>query len=194
VTTRNHATVPGSIPSRNNLFAITAPLYCATALARNINSGGTLRSLKRSTTESITPFWSHKWQPMDMVDELASDLASESMGAGTLQLCRWCRRPIVQPAKGRRREFCKRSCRQRDFESRSKARAHGLDEQQLIVARSSLNELQDLIYVLECSLHDVDRDFPNGFSSADPYDLRETLGWLIAAATPVVRHSVTHSV
>jgi hypothetical protein len=41
-------------------------------------------------------------------------------------------------------------------------------------------------------LLDVDRDFPKGFASADPHDLRESLGWLIAAAQPVVRHSITH--
>jgi endogenous inhibitor of DNA gyrase (YacG/DUF329 family) len=104
------------------------------------------------------------------------------------QQCRWCRRPVVQPQKGRRREFCKRSCRQRDFESRQKVREHGLDEEQIIVARSSLNEMQDLIYVLKCSVEDIQRDHPSGFDQATDVEIRDALRWVLIAVEPVVTH------
>jgi hypothetical protein len=104
---------------------------------------------------------------------------------GVAQLCRWCRRPVEQSGRGRPRLYCKRSCRQRDFESRTKSSAHGLDEQQIIVARAELDELRDRLYVLQCALDDVDRDFPDGFQAATKHDLAEAVGWLLAAATPL---------
>jgi len=33
-------------------------------------------------------------------------------------LCAWCGSPVEQPATGRRREYCRRSCRQRAYEDR----------------------------------------------------------------------------
>nr|AAA91010.1 SpdA [Streptomyces phaeochromogenes] len=33
-------------------------------------------------------------------------------------LCAWCGGPMQQPATGRRREYCRRSCRQRAYEDR----------------------------------------------------------------------------
>ncbi len=105
-----------------------------------------------------------------------------------VQLCRWCRRPIHQLGRGRPRAFCKRSCRQRDFEARSRAASHGLDEEQLIVTRASLNDLQDTIYVLQCAVNDFDRDYPLGAARADRAELLEALGWLMQAARPVVAH------
>jgi hypothetical protein len=96
---------------------------------------------------------------------------------------------VTQVGRGRPRVFCKRSCRQRDFESRQKAAEHGLDEAQLIVARSSLNDLRDTIYVLQCALEDVQKDFPSGFAGADAGELREALRWVVDAAQPVVSHA-----
>lgn len=109
-------------------------------------------------------------------------------GDGTL-LCRWCRRPVIQVGRGRPRVFCKRSCRQRDFEARNAARLHGLDEEQIIVTRDALNDLQDTIYVLQCAIDDVDRDFPGGVRNVNGADLVDALGWLLQAARPVVGHS-----
>lgn len=100
--------------------------------------------------------------------------------------CRWCRRVFTAPdGPGRPREFCKRSCRQRDYEARRRASERGLDETDLVVARSELDELRDRIYVLECALEDVARDLAG---SPDPGDVREALDWLVQAARPVVDH------
>ncbi len=110
------------------------------------------------------------------------------VGASPVQLCRWCRRPVNQLGRGRPRAFCKRSCRQRDFEARTRAASHGLDEAQLIVTRSSLNDLQDTIYVLQCAVNDFDKDFPSGANRAERTELIDALGWLLQAARPVVDH------
>jgi hypothetical protein len=117
-----------------------------------------------------------------------SDGPSEHDDSATLA-CRWCRRPVIQGGRGRPRVFCKRSCRQRDFEARQRSADHGLDEAQLIVARVSLNELRDTIYVLQCALEDVARDMPKGIEAAEPAELRDALKWVLDAAVPVVNHA-----
>lgn len=97
--------------------------------------------------------------------------------------CRWCGRSFsVEAGPGRPREFCRRSCRQRDYEARRRAAAHGLDESELIVARAALEALRDRLYVLEAAVEDVDRDL----ALADgPADVRRALDWLLDAARPL---------
>jgi hypothetical protein len=125
------------------------------------------------------------------MDSRSNDV-SELVPSTRRIFCRWCRRSIVQPSRGRPREFCKRSCRQRDFESRSKAAAHGLDERQLIVTRKQLDDLRDRLYVLVCAVQDVDADLgatqagAAGWPKATPLELRDSLMGLLAAARPLV--------
>jgi hypothetical protein len=83
---------------------------------------------------------------------------------------------------GRPREFCRRSCRQRDYEARRRAAAHGLDETDLIVARAALESLRDRLYVLEAAVEDVDRDLAG---AEGPDDVRRALEWLLEAARPL---------
>lgn len=83
---------------------------------------------------------------------------------------------------GRPREFCRRSCRQRDYESRRRAAEHGLDESELIVARTSLESLRDRLYVLEAAVEDVERDLT---TAEGPDDVRRALDWLLDAARPL---------
>jgi hypothetical protein len=82
-----------------------------------------------------------------------------SAGDDYTNVCEWCRRPVIQiPGRGRPRKYCKRSCRQRDFEARQLAAVRGLDENEILLARSSLNELKDEIYILSCALIDAEVD------------------------------------
>ena len=58
--------------------------------------------------------------------------------------CRWCGRSLPPRAgPGRRREFCKPSCRQLDYQARRRATEVGLSEHELIVARRELDDLYD---------------------------------------------------
>ena len=108
---------------------------------------------------------------------------AEDSELGRPTACRWCRRPIDQPGVGRPREFCRRSCRQRDFEARQRAASHGLDESALIVARGELDRLRDELYVLACAVEDVERDLA-GEPEADDY--RDAVRWLLDAARPLI--------
>jgi hypothetical protein len=81
------------------------------------------------------------------------------MEYGEGQKCLWCRFPVAQTeGPGRPRRYCKRSCRQRDFEARQRAVAHGVDESDILLARSEVNRLRDEIFVLQCAVEDAERD------------------------------------
>ncbi len=97
--------------------------------------------------------------------------------------CRWCARPFtVQPGPGRPKEFCRRSCRQRDYEARCRAAEVGLSDDELVMTRADLDALRDRLYVLEAAIEDVDRDLAD---SPTESDYREAIAWLLAAARPL---------
>jgi hypothetical protein len=98
--------------------------------------------------------------------------------------CLWCGRGfIATPGPGRPRRYCKQSCRQRDYESRRRSDELGIGEAELVVARRSLDDLYDRLYVLEAAIEDVDRDLAAGDSANE---VRAALEWLLDAARPLV--------
>jgi len=66
--------------------------------------------------------------------------------------------------------------------ARKLAAAHGLGDDDLIVSRTDLEELQSRLYCLQAALEDVDRDLA---VSDDEADVREALSWLVENARPV---------
>jgi hypothetical protein len=99
-------------------------------------------------------------------------------------VCAWCGGAIEdRPGAGRPRRYCRRSCRQRDFEARKRARELGLAESDLIVARRALEGLDDLLFVLGCAITDVDQDIAVDTSSEQ---LRRSLDWLLESARPLL--------
>jgi hypothetical protein len=86
-------------------------------------------------------------------------------------------------ARGRPRQYCRQSCRQRHYEARHRAEELGLGEGELVLARSELEALRDRLYVLECAISDDERDLAAGLESSE---LREALAWLLDAARPLV--------
>lgn len=58
--------------------------------------------------------------------------------------------------------FCRQSCRQRDYEARRRGEELGLAEHELVVARDDFEALRDRLYVLSCTLEDVERDLAGG--------------------------------
>jgi len=66
--------------------------------------------------------------------------------------------------------------------ARKLAASHGLGDDDLIVSRTQLEELQSRVYCLQAALEDVERDLA---VSADPTDVREALTWLQENAAPV---------
>jgi hypothetical protein len=97
----------------------------------------------------------------------------------TILQCGWCGRGFEEArGPGRPRRFCKRSCRQRDYEARRRAAERGLDEDELIITRAELNELRDRLFVLSETVKDVEADLTD--DEAD--DERRLLNVLLYAA------------
>lgn len=112
------------------------------------------------------------------VTELAPD-----QGTGPRR-CRWCQRPFDgRDGPGRPREYCRRSCRQRDYEARQRAAERGLDETEIIVARARIDALNDRLWVLACAVQDVDGDLAR---AVDASEVRAAVDWLLEAARPLV--------
>jgi hypothetical protein len=74
--------------------------------------------------------------------------------------------------------YCRRSCRQREYEARRRATELGLGEQELVVTRQDLEAMRDRVFVLACALDDWDQ--------AEQSDRRRTLNEVITAAREVV--------
>lgn len=103
----------------------------------------------------------------------------------TVRRCRWCGRAFeIAAGPGRPREYCRRSCRQRDYEARRRAGELGLSESELVMAKSELDQLRDALYVLEAAVEDVERDL--AASGDDPAEVRRSLEWLLAGARPLL--------
>jgi class 3 adenylate cyclase len=101
----------------------------------------------------------------------------------TLSRCAWCGQKLAAAGgPGRPRRYCRRSCRQRDYEARQRAAELGLGEHELIVARTELNALRDRLYILACAIDD--------FAQAEPFDRDRLLDDLLHAARESVRTSV----
>jgi hypothetical protein len=99
--------------------------------------------------------------------------------------CRWCGRSFATVAgPGRPREFCRRSCRQRDWEARARASELGLNETELVITRTELEQLRDALYVVEAAVEDVDRDLAE--NGSDPDEVRRSLDWLLQAVRPLL--------
>lgn len=69
----------------------------------------------------------------------------------------------------------------------ARQRAHELElsEGELVVAKESLDELHDELYVLACAVDDTERDLESLGSKPAAAELRRILEWLLDAARPL---------
>ena len=103
-----------------------------------------------------------------------------------LRRCRWCRRALPErTGRGRPREFCSSRCRQWDWVARQRARELALADGELVIAKTTLDELHDELYVLACAVDDVERDLAAAGPKMTLEDLRQSLDWLLDAARPL---------
>jgi len=97
--------------------------------------------------------------------------------------CRWCGRPFApKPGRGRPRQYCRAGCRQQAFLARKLAAAYGLGDDDVIVPREKVDELQSHLYCLQAALEDTDRDLA---TSQDPDEVRHVLDWLLENCEPL---------
>ncbi len=98
--------------------------------------------------------------------------------------CRWCGRQLPERARtGRPRRYCRAGCRQQAHLARKLAASHGLGDDDVIIDRIRLEDLQGALYCLQAAVEDVDRDLAE---TTDPREVREALDWLLSNARPLV--------
>lgn len=66
--------------------------------------------------------------------------------------------------------------------ARKLAQAHGLGDDDVIIDRNRLEELQGTLYCLQASIEDTDRDLGGSLSARE---VREALDWLLDNARPL---------
>jgi hypothetical protein len=66
--------------------------------------------------------------------------------------------------------------------ARKLAATHGLGDDDLVISRTALDELQSRLYCLQAAIEDVDRDLSQ---SAEADDVDEAFRWLLENARPV---------
>lgn len=106
------------------------------------------------------------------------------------QRCRWCRRVLPPPGRGRPREYCSQACRQWHWVGRQRAAELQLSEDELVVAKAELDSLHDQLYVLACAVDDAERDLAATGRGASAGELREIVDWLLDAARPLRDHEL----
>ena len=114
---------------------------------------------------------------------VAGEHGAEADGGPEVR-CRWCGRRIPPRAgPGRPRRFCRQGCRQQAHLARKLAAAHGLGDDDVIVSREALEDLQGALYCLQAALEDVDGDLAD--AGDDPAEVARSLGWLLDNARPL---------
>jgi hypothetical protein len=95
------------------------------------------------------------------------------------QPCRWCGRDVDDVGLGRRRQYCRQSCRQRAYEQRAQVKGTALSTDSVVLSAEEAAQLSDRVYQVRCAAEDVATAVDEG---AEPTELRELCDALIRAA------------
>ncbi|MDH5456448.1 MAG: hypothetical protein OEY37_10275 [Gammaproteobacteria bacterium] len=103
-----------------------------------------------------------------------------------IQRCAWCGAAIVASGgSGRPRRYCRRSHRQRHYESQVLAERRGINDDELLVERAKVNRLHDLLFVLEAACEDVRTDLDASGEQPGIDIYRQAVRVLLEAAGPL---------
>lgn len=80
---------------------------------------------------------------------------------------------------GRRRQYCRQSCRQRAYEQRSLVKGTSLPPDAVVLSAEEASELSDRVYQVRCAAEDMATALQEG---ADPSELRALCDAVMQAA------------
>ncbi|AKK27745.1 hypothetical protein [Mycobacterium sp. EPa45] len=95
------------------------------------------------------------------------------------QPCRWCGREVADAGMGRRRQYCRQSCRQRAYEQRALVKGSAIPEDAVVLSAEEAAELSDRVYQVRCAAEDVATAVDEGAATAE---LRQLCDALVRAA------------
>ncbi|WP_082940832.1 MULTISPECIES: hypothetical protein [Nocardia] len=90
------------------------------------------------------------------------------MSRRVLSSCLWCGREIADSEIGRRRRYCRQSCRQRAYEHRKGLEGTGIPEDSVVLSAQEAADLADRWFAARCAAEDVATAVAEG---ADPSEL-----------------------
>ncbi|WP_454790611.1 hypothetical protein [Mycolicibacterium lutetiense] len=95
------------------------------------------------------------------------------------QPCRWCGREVADAQMGRRRQYCRQSCRQRAYEQRAMVKGTSLAPDSVVLTADEAAQLSDRVYQVRCAAEDVAIAVDEGAGSDE---LRQLCDALLQAA------------
>ncbi|MGE0219959.1 MAG: hypothetical protein AB7F42_09100 [Mycolicibacterium sp.] len=93
--------------------------------------------------------------------------------------CRWCGREVADSGLGRRRQYCRQSCRQRAYEQRAQIKGTAVPPDAVVLSADEAAELKDRVYQVRCAAEDIATALEEG---AEADELRDLCASLMAAA------------
>ncbi|MXP22115.1 hypothetical protein GIY30_12250 [Gordonia sp. HNM0687] len=69
--------------------------------------------------------------------------------------CAWCGRSMIDSDLGRRRKYCKRSCRQRAYEQRALTQGTSIPHDAVILTAAEADAFGDRMFALRCAAEDL---------------------------------------
>ncbi|MUL45300.1 hypothetical protein FZI85_06915 [Mycobacterium sp. CBMA293] len=91
------------------------------------------------------------------------------------QPCRWCGREVADAGMGRRRQYCRQSCRQRAYEQRAIVKGTSLAEDSVVLSADEAAALSDRVYQVRCAAEDVATAVAEGAGQAELGELCDVL-------------------
>ncbi|MEX6465413.1 hypothetical protein AB6N35_13910 [Dietzia cinnamea] len=122
----------------------------------------------------------HPGGDLGTLSSVDSDVRAESPAPRRGEAsCAWCGRPVDEGGTGRRRRYCRRSCRQRAYEQRRSLRMQDLPEGTVVLSEAESTDLMDRMFQLRCACEDLRTAIAEG---EDPAELARMSEDLVAAA------------
>jgi hypothetical protein len=91
------------------------------------------------------------------------------------QPCRWCGREVGDAGLGRRRQYCRQSCRQRAYEQRAQVKGTSVPADAVVLTADEAAQLSDRVYQVRCAAEDVATAVEEGASAGEVRQLCEEL-------------------
>ncbi|MET7771000.1 hypothetical protein [Nocardia sp. NPDC005366] len=89
--------------------------------------------------------------------------------------CLWCGREIVESESGRRRRYCRQSCRQRAYENRNSLKGTGIPDDSVVLSAQEAADLADRWFAARCAAEDVAIAIEEGADTGELMALSKTL-------------------
>ncbi|ATL67735.1 hypothetical protein IU500_32360 [Nocardia terpenica] len=92
-----------------------------------------------------------------------------------VQSCLWCGRQVDESELGRRRRYCRQSCRQRAYEHRKGLEGTGIPEDAVVLSAAEAADLADRWFAARCAAEDVATAVAEGAGAVELSELTATL-------------------